>query len=504
MRVLAALLALSLLQAVQPPQPTFRAGTNIVQVDVVVTDGSGQPVDDLAAADFQVLDEGRPVAITAFKFINTATTTSGERYPVRRTDDEEREAARDDTRLFAILLDEYHVARFGPLRVRDAIAGFVHGLGDNDLAEVFYPMESPQDVWLSYDREPLLQKLSHFEGRLHEYVPIKWPAEEEHLRSPRTIERIRTQVVLGAITAIVSHLGALKTGRKTLVWITEGIDPSGYQGDGTGFRYDVTEVTDSANRNNVSIYPVDPRGLLTTPPDIKQETLRDVAYRTGGDAIVNRNNVAPALEQILRTTRAYYLLGFESPHPADGKFHPISVRTTRSKVTIAARSGYWSLSATEEATSRVAPIIVPDEVNAALAHLAESLRPAESVDVPPARHVLSDPAPRSPAARIVATPTIAVVRGSHEPEPVARAEFARSQRIVIRATIVGGGNVDATAQLLDRLGRPLTTLPVTVFGGSCDIPLTLGSLGSGDYVVHITARRADDQVDRYVPLRVTR
>ena len=75
---------------------------------------------------------------------------------------------------------------------------------------------------------------------------------------------------------------------------------------------------------------------------------------------------------------------------------------------------------------------------------------------------------------------------------------------MIRASIVGGGTVSATAQLLDRFGRALTALPVTNFGGSCDIPLTLGSLGPGDYVVHLTARRADEQVDHYVPLRVTR
>ena len=504
MRVVVALLALSLLQAPQPPPPpTFRAGTNIVQVDVVVTDGSGRPVDDLAAADFEVLDEGRQVPITAFKFINASDSTSPERYPVRGANDEEREASRDDTRLFAILLDDYHVSRFGPLKVRDAIAGFIQGLGPGDMAALFYPMESPQDVWQTYDRAPLLEKLSHFEGRLHEYTPIKWPAEEEHLRNPRTIEKIRTEVVLGAMNAIVSHLGALKVGRKTLLWVTEGLDPSGYP-DGAAFRMDVQEVIDAANRDNVSIYPVDPRGLTPTPSDVRQEMLRNMAFRTGGTAIVDTNNVAGALDQVRRTTRAYYLLGFESPHPADGKFHPINVRTTRSKVTIAARSGYWALSVAEEATSRVAPIVVPEEVNAALTHLAEALRSADTMEVPPPRRVLIDPAPRSPDARIVATPTIAVVRGSHEPEPATRPEFARSQRVVIRAPIVGSGSVSATAQLLDRLGRPLTTLSVTVFGGSCDIPLTLGSLGPGDYVVHLTARRADEQADRYVPLRVTR
>jgi hypothetical protein len=87
---------------------------------------------------------------------------------------------------------------------------------------------------------------------------------------------------------------------------------------------------------------------------------------------------------------------------------------------------------------------------------------------------------------------------------VKRPEFARSQRVVIRAAVVGSEPVDVTAQLLDRLGRPLTPLPVTNFAGNCDIPLTLGSFGPGDYIVHVVARRGTEQVEHYVPFRVSR
>jgi VWFA-related protein len=502
MRALAALLALSLLQASQPPQPPiFRGGTNIVQIDAVVTDDGGGPVADLTADDFAVFDEGKRVSISAFKFINTAETST-ERYPVRDENGEEREASRDDTRLFAILLDEYHVSHFGPMRIRDVLTAFIRGLGASDLAAAYFPMESPRDEWLTYDREPLVRKLSHFEGRLHEYIPPKWPAEEEHLRQPRQIERLRTQVVFGAATAIISHLGALKTGRKTLVWVTEGVDPSGYEGGATAFRGDLDEVIDAANRNSVSIYPVDPRGLTTTAADYRQDILREVAFRTGAQAIVNTNMIARALAEMTRQSRAYYLLGFESPHPSDGKFHAVTVKTTRAKVKVSARTGYWSLSEAEVATSRVAPVIVPAEVNAALTRLAEALRPATE-DVEPPHHVLIAPAPRS-SARIVAAPTFALQRGARDPEPVAHPAFTRSQRVVVRAPIVGGEPVDVTAQLLDRFGRPLTALPVTTFGGSCDIPLTLGSFGPGDYVVHLVARRGTEQVEHYAAFRVNR
>src|SRR5436190_22353437 len=61
-------------EAQQPPRevgqtsapqqpPVFRGGTTLVQVDAIVSDASGQPIMDLAAADFEVLDDGRPVPI---------------------------------------------------------------------------------------------------------------------------------------------------------------------------------------------------------------------------------------------------------------------------------------------------------------------------------------------------------------------------------------------------------------------------------------------------------
>jgi VWFA-related protein len=496
MRVLTALLALSLLQAPQPP--IFRGGTNIVQIDVVAARDDGSPIDDLTAEDFAVSDEGHRVPITAFKFINTAESTSA-RYPVRDADGEEREASRDDSRLFAILLDEYHVSRFGPMRIRDALTTFIRSLGPSDLAAVYFPMESPRDEWLTYDREPLLQKLSHFEGRAHEYIPTKWPAEEEHLRRPKEIEKIRSQVVFGAATAIISHLGALKVGRKTLVWVTEGLDPAGYGGDSTGFRMDVDEVIDAANRNSVSIYPVDPRGLTTAPADFRQEMLRGIAFRTGAQAIVNTNDIGRALAEMTRQSRAYYLLGFESPHPSDGKFHSVNVKTTRAHVKISARTGYWSLSEAEVATSRVAPVVVPAEVNDALTRLADALRPA-SEELPAPRHLVLRPAPSA----VLARPEFMIVRGPRDPEPAARPEFARSQRIIVRASVIGGEPVDVTAQLLDRLGHPLTALAVTTFAGKCEIPLTLGSFGPGDYVVHVVARRGNEQVEQYAAFRVTR
>ena len=50
--------------------------------------------------------------------------------PIRTHDDEAREASRDDVRLYAIFLDDYHVERFGELRVIDPLLAFVQQLPD--------------------------------------------------------------------------------------------------------------------------------------------------------------------------------------------------------------------------------------------------------------------------------------------------------------------------------------------------------------------------------------
>jgi len=47
-------------------QPTLRVGVDVVQVDVSVLDDKRRPVVGLTAADFTVLEDGRPRPVTVF------------------------------------------------------------------------------------------------------------------------------------------------------------------------------------------------------------------------------------------------------------------------------------------------------------------------------------------------------------------------------------------------------------------------------------------------------
>ena len=51
-------------------QPQFKAGTELVTIDVVATAADGRPVRDLKASDFALLEDGVPRAIAAFQFVD--------------------------------------------------------------------------------------------------------------------------------------------------------------------------------------------------------------------------------------------------------------------------------------------------------------------------------------------------------------------------------------------------------------------------------------------------
>jgi len=50
-------------------QPTFRTQVDAIEIDAVVTDGSGRPVENLTAADFQLLENGTPQTIHSFGLV---------------------------------------------------------------------------------------------------------------------------------------------------------------------------------------------------------------------------------------------------------------------------------------------------------------------------------------------------------------------------------------------------------------------------------------------------
>lgn len=393
--------------AAQPDQPTFRAGVNFVRVDAIVTDRQGNPVTDLTADDFEIIEDDARQSVETFRLIKIDTTAPVEAArPLQSRADEEAAAQNEDARIFVFFLDEYNVRLGNSLAARKHLIEFVQTqLGPRDLVSVMYPLSPLDTVILSRDHNQLANAIERFQGRKFDYTPRN-ALEDRYANQPTEIvERIRRQVSLSALTGLAVKLGALREGRKAIVLVSEGylamLPPqlrnpiATMPGLGNPNRFnplagenDITEdrvrfaaeldvqselqrVFEEANRSNTSIYAVDPRGLSTGEFDIQdnvmgrasqdslrqtQSTLQVLAENTDGRAIINRNDLAAGMKQIIRDSSAYYLLGYNSTQSrSDGKFHPIKVRVKRPGVQVRARKGYWALTAVETARATAPP-----------------------------------------------------------------------------------------------------------------------------------------------------
>src|SRR5947207_3754949 len=216
----------------QPPAdpnqpPIFRTGINFVRVDVIISDKAGNPVADLTQADFDVNEDGKPQKIETFKLVKLdGGRTDSIKDPPKeiRTDyDEEAEASRDDVRLFAIFLDDYHVRKGASLASRNQLSRFIETqLGPSDMVGVMYPLETTAAVRMTRNHSAVMRGLEQFTGRKYDYTPRN-QYEEQYANYPvETVEMIRNQVSLSALKSLIVHMGSLKEGRKTLLLVSEG------------------------------------------------------------------------------------------------------------------------------------------------------------------------------------------------------------------------------------------------------------------------------------------
>src|SRR6185503_20054133 len=156
-------------------QPVFRGGIDFVRVDVIVSDKKAQPVTNLIQADFEVLEDGKPVNIEQFKVIKVdGNPIPGGPPPkqIRDRNDEELEAARDDVRIFVFFMDDYHVRKANSMSVRPTIQRFIQQqLRPTDMIGIMYPLMPVSDLLLTRDHEKIVNAINTFEGRKFDYTP---------------------------------------------------------------------------------------------------------------------------------------------------------------------------------------------------------------------------------------------------------------------------------------------------------------------------------------------
>jgi VWFA-related protein len=406
----------------QQPRPIFKTGINFVRVDVIVSDKNGNPILDLKPEEFSISEDGRAQKIEQFDVIKIDPLDQVEgptNSQIHSRQDEEREAARPEVRLFTILLDDYHVRRGNDMAVRRPLIDFIQNqLAPADMVAIMYPMTPVNDITFTRSRTAMVSAIEKFEGRKFKYEPRNMYEEQYAFYPAETVERIRNQITMDALKAAAIRMGGLREGRKSIIFVSEGLTESlppqladpvaalpgvgnpnrsnpGAQRDErtewmrkTDLLSDLRDVFQTVNTQNTSIYSVDPRGLAAFEYGINEgiglesdniglksslDTLHTLSNNTDGRAIVNRNDLAVGMKQIMRDSSGYYLLGYSSSRaPTDGKFHEIDVKVSRRGVQVRARRGYWAL--TEEDVARATAPPKPDApvaVTRALSLLAE-------------------------------------------------------------------------------------------------------------------------------------
>ena len=347
----------------------------------------GQPVTDLKQDDFEVLEDNQPQAIEQFRLIKVdGNPKPGDPPPreIRNRDDEETEAARDDVRIFAILLDDYHVRRANSVSVREPLTRFIQTqLRPNDMIAVMYPLTPVIDVSFTRNHDAIISAINAVRGpqvRLPAAEPVRGElralshrdgrADPQRRRDGRAARPVgaarlaargpqdRSSSSARASRRCCRRRCAARTRRSRRTRFRRA-PPGGLQDSSARRRprgsaqSDVNsrmrDVYQMANRNNTSIYSLDPRGLAVFEFDL-DDVGRDAAVvrhrppRAADDAghaarrCPRKPTGAPsstatrcsrACTQMVRDSSFYYLLGYSSKAPTDGKFHEIKVRVKR-------------------------------------------------------------------------------------------------------------------------------------------------------------------------------
>jgi VWFA-related protein len=356
----ALIVAVALVSAAHAQTPPSAPATRI---DAVAFDRSGRAVETLGPGDFEIIENGAPREIASVDFVKAdGALEPGElAQSIESHADEQFQAAREGTRLFAIFLDEYHVTPGdGAAAARRLLTDFIErSLGPRDLVLVAKPLDSLLTLRMTRDRDAVFRAIAGFEGRKGLYEPRSALETSIFAGDRSRIESARGQVVASALNAITVHLARLSVTRKALVFVSEGFDaPVRRRADAALPTLDT--VIRSANRGTVSLYPIDPRALVPSTPEASapaetgpdtaaiaaapdhRDLLARLAAETDGFAITTPASVTRGIDRIVRDTSTYYLLTLAGvAGQAPDTFHPVDVKVRTAGVTVRARKGYW-------------------------------------------------------------------------------------------------------------------------------------------------------------------
>jgi VWFA-related protein len=383
-------------QVPPPPPPTaqsaIQSNSELVRIDVEVTDKSGKAVKGLKADQFTVTDNGKAQKISTFTYSDIeAIQTAGEGddtgTPVVVAVDTPRGTSADavsnqvrDRRMLVLYFDFTSLETQDLLRARDAALKFIRTqMSKADLVSVVV-FDQKLSVWCDFTNdhariEKAVQQVtpgvaaqladnSYAPAQNGEY-DISEDNEAAFTADSTEFNVFNTDQKLEAIEGLSNVLSAIP-GRKAVIQFTGGITQTGEEN-----RTELRAATDAANRADVSIYEIDARGLYADVPggavssagasgtsmytgaavfqqtDARldsRDTLGTLSTDTGGRSFFDLGDLSEAFPKIEEENTGYYLLGYnlDAGVKHDGSWHALRVKVNSPGTHIRSRDGFYA------------------------------------------------------------------------------------------------------------------------------------------------------------------
>jgi VWFA-related protein len=372
----------------KPPASSIRVTSELVLANVVVRDKKGNLIRDLKKEDFTLFEDGKKQQISTFDFENVdqlemaeaaekivtgeTAETSGPAGVLKKSDAPVMNAR--DRRVIVLYFDFSAMEPDQIERCVESAKKYINGqMRPADIvALVSLSTNMRVDLDFTDDKTKILSVLSSYSSGSGEGFAMgdtgsaEGAAETSGSFTPDDTDynTFSADWKLLALQSTMQALGKIQQ-KKSLIYFSNGISQTG-----TDNQSALRAATAAAVKNNVSIYPVDVRGLQAFPPGgeaqsaslhgtsayngaavlndlsgnaASQETLSTLAADTGGKAFFDSNDFSGVFTQVQKDSSAYYVLGFTSTNPLkDGHYRRLRVQVNRADVKLEFRPGYYS------------------------------------------------------------------------------------------------------------------------------------------------------------------
>jgi len=306
------------------PDLLLPVSTELVRIDVVVTDKGGRPRQGLTQEDFVVLEDGLPQKIAQFEAFVSAPPVGAPAPPSSPTgtevENEEEEPARKvpPRRYVVLAVDDVHIEARSLLRIKRALDRFLEReVGPEDLiALVTTSGTSGLYQEFTDDRHVLRRSVARLSVQERTPAPTGVPhiteyqaeqierGDEEALQvavqeimqaglfqdaasaEPQARAAARAvlaesihnaRLTLETLDSVVRSLSGLQ-GRKVVALVSDGF-LAGLSTSG-GSAFDIRRITDAGTRAGVVLYALDTRGLVATPSGLSASSRMPVMTNT--------------------------------------------------------------------------------------------------------------------------------------------------------------------------------------------------------------------------------